>query len=170
MLSRTPPRLITNLQRTVAPGVNGGVTCLGMAASAAGGLCMGAAVAGMGWLSGETQPVMCVVSKALQQQGLSLGPGLATLSDGAQQAVFWLGLGLISGLAGSVVDSVLGAAVQYSGFDGSTGKVVAQPGPNVKHISGRAWLSNDAVNATSAILTSSGAAAVGALLAVQAMP
>jgi uncharacterized membrane protein len=168
MLSRTQPRLITNLQRRVPPGVNGGVTCLGMAASAAGGLCMGAAVAGIGWLSGETQPLVRIVSKALQQQGLS-GPVLIALSDGAQQAVFWLGLSLLSGLAGSVVDSVLGATVQYSGYNSSTGKVVAQPGPNVKHISGRAWLSNDAVNATSAILTSLGAAAVGALLAVQAM-
>lgn len=169
MLSRTQPRLITNLQSRVPPGVNGGVTGLGMAASAAGGLCMGAAVAGIGWLTGETQQLAHIISKVLQQQGLSLGSEPIILSDRAQQAVFWLGLSLLCGLVGSVVDSVMGATVQYSGYDSSTGKVVAQPGPNVKHISGRAGLSNDAVNATSAVLTSLGAAAVGTLLAVQTL-
>lgn len=170
MLSSTQPRFITNLQRRVPAGVNGGVTWLGMTASAAGGLCMGAAVAALGWVTGETQPVAPLISQAMSRPGLLPAPvvRLPLPSVGAQQAVFWLGLSLLCGLAGSVVDSLLGATVQYSGYDSSTGKVVAQPGATVKHISGRAWLNNDAVNATSAVLMSLGAAAVGARWALQA--
>lgn len=168
MLSSRQPRLITQLQRTVPAGVNGGVTSLGMAASAAGGLCMGLAVAVAGWLTGETQTVGLLVREALQQQTLVPAVLSAALPEGVQVGLCWLGLSLLCGLGGSVVDSVLGATVQFSGCDPSTGKVVAQPGQGVQHISGRPWLSNDAVNATSATLTSLAAAAIGAALAAGA--
>jgi uncharacterized membrane protein len=162
MLSSTQPRLVTNLQRQVPAGVNGGVTSLGLTASAAGGLCMGAAVALIGWLTGEHQPLAPLVTQLLQGQGFLPAAAVLLLPQGAQQAVFWLGLGLLCGLAGSLVDSLLGATVQFSGYNTTLCKVVAQPGRCVKHISGRPWLSNDAVNATSAVLTSLAAAAVGA--------
>lgn len=165
MLSSSQPRLITQLQRRVPAGVNGGVTRLGLAASAAGGLCMGAALSGIGWLTGETQHLAGLVSSCLQQRGLLPAPAQLLLPPTGQQALFWLGLSLLCGLVGSVVDSVLGGTLQYSGYDPDTGKVVAQPAPHVKHISGRPWLSNDAVNATSALLTAAGAACVGACMA-----
>lgn len=171
MLSSSAPRLITHLQARVPPGVNGGVTGLGVAASAAGGLCMGGVVAVLGWLTGETRPLAHPIRQALSQQGLLpllSGPLPQLLPDGVQQALFWCGLSCLCGLVGSVVDSLLGATVQFSGFDRSSCKVVAAPGPVVQHISGRAWLSNDAVNATSALLTSLAAAAVGTLVARQA--
>lgn len=164
MLSSSQPRLITDMQRRVPAGVNGGVTSLGMAASAAGGLCMGAAVAAFGWLTGETQTLRQPVRQVLQRQALIPGAPLAALPGGVQETLFWLGLSLLCGLAGSVVDSLLGATFQFSGRDPKTGKVVASPGPGVQHISGRPWLSNDAVNATSASLMSLAAAAFGAYL------
>ena len=62
-------------------------------------------------------------------------------------------LGLIAGLFGSVLDSVLGATLQYSGYDEATGRVTSKPGPGVQHISGLPCLTNNAVNAVSATLT-----------------
>ncbi|KAJ9520491.1 hypothetical protein QJQ45_000239 [Haematococcus lacustris] len=62
-------------------------------------------------------------------------------------------LGLMAGLVGSVVDSLLGATLQYSGFNRATGRVTSQPGPLVTHIAGRPWLDNNAVNMLSASLT-----------------
>lgn len=155
MLSSSQPRLITNLQRKVPAGVNGGVTGLGLAASAAGGLCVGAALAAIGMLTGEAQAVQAIINQHLWPAPLQLLPFTA------RQALFWLVLSLFCGLVGSVVDSVLGATLQFSGYDPATGKVTAQPGPGVKHISGQPWLSNDAVNASSALLISLLAAAIG---------
>ena len=69
----------------------------------------------------------------------------------------------MAGLFGSVLDSLLGATLQYTGFDRSSGRIVAKPGPSVTHISGLQFLDNNAVNAVSASTT----AGLTALLALR---
>lgn len=85
-------------------------------------------------------------------------PGV-TLTAYAHGWLFWVAAGLVAGVVGSLVDSLLGATVQFSGWDEKARKVVGRPGPGVKRLSGRPWLSNDAVNAAAAGVTSLGAAA-----------
>lgn len=79
------------------------------------------------------------------------------------------------GLLGSIIDSVIGATLQYSGEcsfaifiivktyfffsiecvlgQDEKGRIVEQPGPGVRHISGHRILDNHSVNLISCILT-----------------
>jgi len=126
VLSREPPRLVTTGE-VVAAGTNGGVSLAGTAASAAGGLLVGAVFA-----------AFCALPT-----GAPLLPPRAALA-----------LGLLSGLLGSLVDSVLGATVQYSGVDEVSGKVYNRPdavaGRALRQVAGHDWLSNHMVNFVSA--------------------
>ncbi len=121
-LSRHPPRLVTTLA-VVPPGTSGGVTPLGLLAAGAGGLCIGA----IGWLS-----------LLLDAEPAGLKP------------VHVLALGALAGLAGSLVDSLLGATVQEVRWCPvcrfATEAAIHRCGaPSVPH---RGWpgLNNDAVN------------------------
>jgi uncharacterized protein (TIGR00297 family) len=133
VLSPSPPRLITS-GAPVSPGTNGGVSWAGTLASAAGGALVGAVFA-----------AFCFSPAG----GAGAGAGGPVLPPGAAVAI-----GALSGLLGSLLDSVLGATVQYTGLDERTGKVYnrpdAVPGLALAKIGGLDWLSNHAVNFVSA--------------------
>ena len=114
--------------QVVPKGTNGGVSTLGTLCGVAGGLCMGLTF----WLAS-------MLTSAKQ----------ATLPIATCVAI-----AVIAGVLGNLIDSILGATLQYSGFNMSKQKVVTTPGPKVQHISGYALLSNSQVNLVSSILTS----------------
>lgn len=127
------PRLITTWRR-VPKGTNGGVTLIGTLCSIAGGLVVGIAY----WIA---ETVFVFVSG---DSGNIISPWL--------QYPYAI-IGAASGLFGSLVDSILGATVQYSGYSEKLDKVVNSPGEGVKHISGLNILDNHSVNFLSSLIT-----------------
>lgn len=173
ILSSHPPRLVLRPGCIVPPGTNGGVTPLGCASGAAAGAFIGASFWALGGLFGDAMlepppaagggPPGPAAGPALGGRGPGGGPLCRLLPQRpegpAGGLLLWTAAGLVCGAAGSFLDSVLGATVQFSGVDESSGKVVGRPGPGVRRVSGRPLLNNDAVNAVAAALTSLGAAA-----------
>ena len=122
------------------PGTNGGVTPLGTAAAAAGGLFIGccycATAAVAAWWGGGQAAATSVADWRL------------------------VPLAFAAGLAGSLLDSLLGATFQWSGHDERSGKAVSgRPAPgspaarHVRHVSGRYVLSNTGVNVVASVLS-----------------
>lgn len=125
ILSKSSPRLITTWEK-VPVGTNGGVTVVGLASSLLGGTFVGLAY-------------------FLTQ--------LVFVSDLDISAPQWpiIVFGALAGFLGSVVDSYLGATMQFSGLDESTGLVVSSPAEETKHIAGKPILDNNAVNLFSSV-------------------
>ncbi|XP_062860417.1 transmembrane protein 19 [Trichomycterus rosablanca] len=125
VLSKSQPRLITTWKK-VPTGTNGGVTIVGLIASFLGG-----ATVGMAYFTSQ----------------------LLLVSDLHSAAPQWpiVVYSAMAGLLGSMLDSLLGAVMQYSGFDEGTGKVVNFVSPTVKRISGKPILDNNGVNLFSSI-------------------
>lgn len=141
VLSHVPPRLVTT-GKEVAPGTSGGITRLGIWASVAGALLIGAVATAL------TQ-----IASLLKDTGWSL-----------QAASFPL-LALGGGGAGSMFDSLLGATVQGIYYCNHCAKETEHPvhhcGHDTQLVRGWAWLNNDIVN----LVSSSVGGLVAALLA-----
>lgn len=127
ILSSSDPILITTLKR-VPKGTNGGISGIGTFASIAAGFAIGV-VFYLGSL-----PFAIGNSSSPPQWPLIL---LATFA----------------GAIGSIIDSLLGATLQYSAVDAKTGLVNSHPTPNDKHITGLNILNNHTVNFLSSLLT-----------------
>lgn len=110
-------------------GTNGGVSIPGLVASFAGGLFVGFVF-------------YITVCYTVDAHTLQTSPAQWPL------IIF----GGVAGLLGSLLDSVLGATMQYSGVD-KEGKIVECPGLGVRHISGLRILDNHSVNLISSIVT-----------------
>ena len=141
VLSHVPPRLVTT-GKEVAPGTSGGITRLGIWASVAGALLIGA-----------------VATALTQTASLLKGTGWSL------QAASYPLLALCGGGVGPIVDSLLGATVQGIYYCNHCAKETEQPVHHCSHdaqlIRGWAWLNNDLVN----LVSSSVGGLVAALLA-----
>ena len=145
ILADSRPRLVTTLfLRSVPPGTNGGMSLLGTAASAAGGLFIGI--------------LFCCLSFFVDL-GLGGEGGGAT----ATQLPMTL-LGLVCGVLGSLIDSLLGGTLQASYYSHKKRKIVKSldtRDSSVEHVCGWNVLSNEAVNAISIVLTMVAATFIG---------
>lgn len=63
-----------------------------------------------------------------------------------------IAFGGLAGLLGSIVDSFLGATIQFSGLDETTGLLFSSPTQETKHIAGKSMLDKNAVNLLSLVL------------------
>ncbi len=138
-LSKRAPRLITN-GRTVEVGTSGGVSPLGTGVSFVGGLLIGV-VAGL------------------------LGAAAGLLPWAAAPAVALTGA--LSGTAGSLIDSLMGATIQQIYYCDTCAKETERKlhrcGTTTRPLRGWGWMNNDLVN----LISSFGGGLVAALLALQ---
>ena len=143
VLDPRPPRLITT-GSAVEPGTSGGVSRLGLLATVAGG----AAIGLVGW-------ALWGLAAGQTGDGWSGRPVLAGFT--------LLVASVLGGLAGSLVDSLLGATIQaiyYSeGRAKETERAVDADGNPNRLVRGWRWLTNDWVN----FLSSAVGAVVGAV-------
>lgn len=129
VLAKGDPFLITTGKR-VPRGTNGGVSWIGLWVSFMGGVLIG--------LVHYLTNLYVIDSDVLRVS-----------------SVQWplIVIGGVGGLVGSLIDSIIGATMQYSGQHEESGKIVEMPGKNVRHISGVRILDNHSVNLISSILT-----------------
>ena len=130
VLSPVPPRLITTGRR-VPVGTSGGISLLGTAASTLGALFIGL----VGYI------LLCLES---------------ILAGGDPLQLSWIiPITLISGLLGSLLDSLLGATVQGVFYcarcETETEKEVHSCRLRTSHLRGWRWLNNDVVNSLSSV-------------------
>lgn len=140
VLAQNNPRLITNPSRIVPVGTNGGVSLVGCLCSLWGGF-----LVGISYIIGNL--IFCRTDYLTNTLMINL------------QLLFYC---TFFGFLGSLIDSLLGATLQFSGYDRERNMTVQKPNPSIEHISGRDLLSNNQVNIISSFLTS--------ILAIQIIP
>ncbi|CAL1688070.1 unnamed protein product [Lasius platythorax] len=126
VIGTSDPFLITTKKR-VPRGTNGGVSLIGLLCSTIGGLIVGLFYYIV---------ILNTVDTAVLQLAAPQWPVIVVAGFG--------------GFFGSILDSVLGATLQYSGID-EKGVVVERPGKGVRHICGKQLLDNHSVNLLSSI-------------------
>ncbi|NXI46899.1 TMM19 protein, partial [Galbula dea] len=126
VMSKSKPRLITTWEE-VPVGTNGAITSVGLLSSLLGGMAVG-------------------ITYFITQ--------LIFVTDLETSAPQWpiIVFGAAAGFLGSIVDSYLGATMQYSGFDQNISMVVNHQTKDSKHISGKPILDNNAVNLFASII------------------
>lgn len=141
VLSQKPPRLITT-GKPVDVGTSGGVSALGTLATTAGGALIGLAAA-----------LFLGIESVIRQTSAALPLTHDSLLITSFQLLL---IGALSGLAGSLCDSLLGATVQaiyYSPVrQKETEKVIDPDGTPNRLLRGWRWLNNDWVNFLSSAL------------------
>jgi len=129
VLAKQDPFLITTFQK-VPRGTNGGVTPMGLLVSFLGGVAVGVAYF-----------VGVVMSASAVDRDIAPNQLLIILVGG------------LGGLLGSLLDSLIGASLQFSGKDAKSGKIVEVAREGVIPICGKMVLDNHSVNLVSSILT-----------------
>jgi uncharacterized protein (TIGR00297 family) len=137
ILSKGDPYLITTGRR-VPKGTNGGISVWGTFASVAAGFTI----------------------------GIVYYLGSLPFAIGSHAPPQWpvIILATIAGALGSIIDSILGATLQYSSIDPKSGLFISHPVKGDKHITGIHLLNNHVVNYLSSILTSLLCAAIAPYL------
>ncbi|CAI8606502.1 unnamed protein product [Vicia faba] len=97
----------------------------------------------------DDRPRLIIIFKHVRKEFLTIRCG----SDRVLKQLLVIPIATTTGLGGSIIDSLFGATLQFSGFCSIHQKVVGKPGPTVKKISGLSILDNNAVNFVSILLT-----------------
>ena len=166
VLNTRQPRLITT-GKPVAPGTSGGITLLGTAASAIGGLSLGLVF----WLlkkvgTAFTRPSAGIHINKFIRRGRFIVPAADLPASSWQPDVSDIGavadksalgavnrpllIGLLSGLAGSLADSLMGATLQAIYYcptcEKETERRIHSCGTATLPLRGISWFDNDVVN------------------------
>lgn len=143
VLSKSKPRLIIKPWKQVPPGTNGGISLVGLAASAAGGTLMGL-------IHG-----LLVPGGIASFLPFNLPTMLGAISSASfKTEVLILSLvGFIGGFGGSLLDSLLGATIQVTYYDTEEEKIVKRASPTATKVGGLAFLSNEMVNVVSTAMS-----------------
>lgn len=136
--STSSPVLLTQPWKKVPIGTNGGVTLFGILISAAGGLFIGLV------------DLISTVVFTVPYKSMDVASFFVYLVS--QSPV--LLIGTLAATVGSLLDSLLGSTLQFTGVDKESRLITEAPGPSVLAVAGYAVLDNHMVNLVSGLATS----------------